>query len=322
MTIYLTPIDLLVDEVPVVGYKIRTILKRAEENIPKNYPADAFTMSAFYSQYHKENGKYVRLIESDLDVYHKPADSIGASVQKELVKINHIRRSINYEENKEQHGDHLIDLLSENPIRYVVGTVLNSKAFDFYTFKMEEQRLSPERKFYHLSFLSKPGLMKKTERGEIVINAETFAVTYIKIIEERNKNARADRHPYPGSYTCGFINGIYEMYFEEHEGRYYPLELFKSYLHELVNNNFHTVDYTVEENFHLFYNIKSYHEVKDASEKKEFNAVSNLYGMKYSYDKSFWNSFKTKEDHFPFTDISKDLSIHKALDEQYIEAGK
>jgi hypothetical protein len=37
-------------------------------------------------------------------------------------------------ENKEEHGDHLMDLLNENPFKFPVGSVLNLKGIDFYKF--------------------------------------------------------------------------------------------------------------------------------------------------------------------------------------------
>ena len=41
---------------------------------------------------------------------------------------------------------------------------------------MEAQGSPAENGFYRISFLSKPGSMQKTERGEIVIDEETLNV--------------------------------------------------------------------------------------------------------------------------------------------------
>ena len=324
LNIFLTPKEFLIDVVHATGYRIKTILKKAEDRIPINYPSEAFAMDAFYRQYHKENGKYVRLIEGDLGIYHKSIDSVSASAQKEMVRVKHLRRSINYEENKEQHGDHVIDLLNENPTRYVIGSVLNSKAFDFYTFKLEPDTTNAAegRKFYHILFMSKPGSMQKNERGEILIDEETFAVTYIKIIEEKNEDARADLRLNSGKYEWRFINGLFEATFIKQGNKYYPAELFKSYLHELVNATFQSVDYKIEENFYLFYNASSYQEIKKSFAPKSYSSTGNLYSSKYEYDKNFWDNYKVIEEHFPSSNIRKDLSAHKPLDEQYKEAGK
>lgn len=185
------------------GLSSGEIVKKAIGKIPEIFGTDTFYQAAFYRQYHEENNTYVRLIEASVTI-ENCVEKNSALKSKERVSINQLRRSDNNEKNNEEHGDHLMDLLEENPVYHSIGTVLNLKAINLYRFYLDTTRTYPDS-VYHIYYYSTDRSGERFDRGEIFINAADFAIT--KITKEEFKNVHAVRKalrsssaPYIGSF--------------------------------------------------------------------------------------------------------------------------
>ena len=126
--------------VEIRAFTAEQIIKKAIDSIYKNYYAETFTLMGFYRQAHKENDKYVRLIECYPIVKEKIYDR-NSTVQKESFHIEWIRRSNVYERNGDKHGDHLVDLFLEDPINYSYALFLNKHAYRLYDFSFDKKKL-------------------------------------------------------------------------------------------------------------------------------------------------------------------------------------
>ncbi len=81
-------------EAVVTAVSARGVLLHAIDSLKRNLFRDSLIASGLYRQYHKENGKYVRLLEADASV----AFNVKSPYQyafHELVQINKQRRSEN-----------------------------------------------------------------------------------------------------------------------------------------------------------------------------------------------------------------------------------
>ncbi|MBS1612425.1 MAG: carboxypeptidase-like regulatory domain-containing protein, partial [Bacteroidetes bacterium] len=127
--------NMIKGEVVITALGARAVMLKAIENMKKNFYYDSLISTGLYRQYHKENGKYVRLMEADVSVAFNVKSPYKYSFH-ELVRVNKQRRSDNYETNGDVHGDHLVDLLKQNAYSYNRASFLDAKKIDFYAPKM------------------------------------------------------------------------------------------------------------------------------------------------------------------------------------------
>jgi hypothetical protein len=303
-------------EIPVVhieGMSAKQIVKKAIDKIPDNFAADTFYSKIFYRQYHKENNFYVRLIEASLffkSTVEKNKNSLNG---RERVRVIQLRRSNNYEMNKEEHGDHLFDLLSENPVYHSLGTVLNRKAlnsFKFFPDTIENDSV------YHIFYFSKNSMDEKVQKGELLIDKRTFAILKFTKEERQNDNAvskydKASSVPYCWEFQNGNVIAEYEY----RDGKMFLASLNKTYTHELYDNKVHSKEYVVAENFELKVDSDFY---SQNILPGNFSAVSNLYHLRYPYDRDYWNNYLTPGFVFENSKIViRDLQRKETLEQQF-----
>ena len=133
--------DLPVTEIP--GLAAKEVVRKAIRNLKQSFPDSNLILQSFYRQYHKEDNQYVRLLEAIVITKEQPYRNYMNSIKSEKVFIKALRRSDVTEENKAQHGDHLIDLLNENLFKFPTGSVLNLKGIDYFQFHFAESN-SPD----------------------------------------------------------------------------------------------------------------------------------------------------------------------------------
>lgn len=103
--------------------------------------------------------------------------------------IEHIRRSNVYERNGDKHGDHLVDLMSENPINSTHTSCLNMTNIYNYDFKIVNSEKATEVKIY---FQNKDWQAQQNMAGFIVINKYDYAILSIEITSTKNPSYKAE----------------------------------------------------------------------------------------------------------------------------------
>lgn len=272
-------------ELPVLqvkGLTAKEVVEKAIHNLHYYFPDSNIQLESFYRQYHKENEKYVRLIEAKIITPEITYNNFSSSNHHEKVYVKNVRRSHVYEKNKEKHGDHLIDLLYDNPVKHTVGTVLNNKGLSFYNFRFTGES---DEKISVIEFNSFGTGSPKAERGKLYIDERTFLIE--KLIVESFPNPKAKQvyyskvnHP----YDWKFRNGYLEISFNKKDGYIQMAGIKKSYTHYLYDNATNSLSFLVEENFVLT-GLK----ITDAVIlEKLFLDNSNLYNKEYKYDNLNW----------------------------------
>ncbi len=301
-------------EVEIVSYNAKSVLIKAIDNMKSNFLTDSLISRGFYRQYHEENGKYVRLLEADVSVAFN-CKSIYQYSFHESLKVNKQRRSENYETNGDIHGDHLVDLLKENPYSYNKNNFLDKKKLDFYSPKfVEENNLE-----WVISVQYKETSSAKLENAKLWVEKETYAITKIEV--EKFPNPYYVKTRWANDTRWKLVNERDVIRTEKVNGKYVVSSLERTYNHHVLNKVTGNVDYVVEESFELFfYDYQTEHVGEQL--KKDYMAFSDLYTGKYKYDSKFWNAYEPAEDYPLDEDIQKDLEHAKKLEDQFVEAGK
>src|SRR5262249_4803326 len=226
--------------------------------------------------------------------------------------------SDNYEKNNEEHGDHLIDLLEENPVYHSMGTVLNMKAFFLYRFYSDTTLAYPDS-IYHIFYYSTDRSGERFDRGEIFIDTAHFAI--LKFTKEEFKNTRAPRrnlYNSSGNYRWELLFSKLIAEYKTKNGKMYPASLMKNYTHELYDIKVNTKEFLVTEYFELTFG----NEIQSKSPRETFSGFSNLYHRKYIYDASFWKGYSLPDFYFrKYEHLKSDLEKNKKFEEQFIQNG-
>jgi len=301
------------------GLTSRTIIEIAIKKIPEIFVADTFYQEGFYRQYHEENNKYVRLIEAAITIENRAEKNNASLKTNERVLINHIRRSDNKERNDDEHGDHLIDLLEENPVYHSLGTVLNIKSLDLYRFYFDTTLTYPDS-IYHIFYYSHDRTRDRYDRGEIFIDATSFAVLNFTIEEFKNDRPIRGENNLSGRYHWDFLSSRLVAEYKMKNGKMYTASLMKTYTHDLYDIKVYTKEFTVTECFEL--TLQRDIQSKPAVMQQYFSDFSNLYHRKYIYDAAFGKNYSIPGFYFQKSEVIKrDLEKNKKLEEQFLENG-
>ncbi|MBN1925768.1 MAG: carboxypeptidase-like regulatory domain-containing protein [Prolixibacteraceae bacterium] len=216
ITVKMAPAEYMIGEVTVMpDSTLRTLLKRAYEKIPENYPDFPTRSSGFYRECVKQkDAGYLYISEAILDVY-KTSYKNDESGQVKIVKsrkniapgsdtINPVRfyGGIHY--------PHYIDLVKNR------ASIL--KPSKKYKYILKGQEIFNEKEVYCISFSPKEE-SKKGITGKFYIDKETLA--YLKF--EYNSNDVSIAKNEKGNPINGivFLGNLKTINYGEIDGRYY-----------------------------------------------------------------------------------------------------
>ncbi len=289
----------------IMAFKASTILDKTFIKLQKaTYVTSA---NAYYRQYHIENDKPVRFLEADV--------TIAVDGNSEKVRVNEMRRTICYEENGLQHGDHLFELLNADAARHPLGTILNARNKNSYNVNAE----TVEGK-HVLRFEEKDKTKELVKYGTLIIEENTFHLLSYSCTELRNPNVKHEMMSgEPDQYSWDRQEGLVLINYIWEGEKIIPVSIQQDYNHKLINRTFKSVDFTVKESFNLYIYNRS---VNQAGGKMELR--SSLYGRPYIYHADFWktyahrNYFTALPDYHRFVrESSEDKEFLRAATPQY-----
>ncbi len=289
----------------------KEFLQKVIENIPNNYPQKAYSYTALYRQVHREDAKYVRLIEAYYTIYDSGYKNLLSTQLKERLKLNELRKSEDFERNGEPHGDHVTDLFLENPIHYYKNSVFNTNAFDYTTVRFEHID-SLSSKYFILRFKYQNDMEPKIQEGTLFINKGDYAVEKLIIKEYANPAYLSPRHLIPSNWK--FVSAEKQLEFKK-IGEYYYLDRFNySYSHQVFDEFMYHMKHETDEYFSLY--------VEKIGEKPEsfrqYSAFGSLYRKRYTYNKEFWNNFGLLKLYPTKPDVISDLEREIDIETQFL----
>ena len=302
-------------EAVIVAENAKGVLLKAITNLKQNLFRDSIIQTGFYRQFHKENGTFVRLMEADISVAINSKDPYMYSFH-ELVQTNQQRRSESYETNGDNHGDHLVDLLKENPFSYNKTTFLNPKNLDFFAPKFEQE----DSDGYIIKTQYKESSSAKLERARIWVQKGTYAITRIEVEKFPNPYYVKSRYAFDSRWQL--VNETDVVQLTKYQGKFVVSSLERVYNHHVLNRQTGHVDYVVEESFDLYFYKYDADKVGAKIKAGRFSDFTSLYTSNYNYSDQFWNNYAMAKEHPLPNQIEADLSHAKPLDVQFHEMGK
>lgn len=317
LRIYLSSAAETKQEAVITSYNARGVLLKAIENVRTNLYRDSIIQTGFYRQYHKENGQYVRLLEADVSIAFNVKSPYKYSFH-ELMSVNKQRRSENYERNVDamNHGDHLADLLKENPFSYNKNTFMNPKMIDFFAPKFESEDTAQ----YVIKTQYKESSSAKLEQARVWVQKETFAILRIEI--QKYPNPYYHKSRYANESIWKLVNETDVIELEKRNGKFFVSALNRTYNHHVTNPRTRSVDFVVEETFDLYFDSYETDGVGALIAKGKYSEFSDLYLTKYKYDAAFWNNYDALDEYPLDAAIKTDLEHAKPLATQFVESGK
>src|SRR6218665_736006 len=266
--IYVDQMPVAAKEVEVRGYTAKSIVKKAVEQIPQNYPDTSYIDYSFYREYQKVNGRFKNLIEAQSAIAFNLSNNNGRLVSKEAYITSALRRSNFRYDISDFSGDGYMELLQQNPVFYLTEGSLNPKAFDDYVFSFDTLVLpdayvidyvchdytSDKHGVENYTLLNFAG--ESREYGKLVIDKETFAVMSIERTAVRNKrydypknnNFLLPSHAYTGEFIAGYLLAEYYPL----NGKWYPKKLLYTYTNKYFRTQTYVKEYTITNVFEWY----------------------------------------------------------------------
>ena len=302
-------------ETVITAENARGVLLKAITNLKKNLLRDSLIQTGFYRQFHKENGKFVRLIEADVSVAMNARNPVTYAFH-ELIQTNQQRRSESYETNGDEHGDHLADLLKENPFSYNRITFLNPKNIDFFSPKFESEDTAQ----YIIKTQYKESSSAKLEQARIWVQKGTYAITRIEVNKFPNPYWVKPRYYIESRWQLENEKDVIQL--TKYMDHFVVSSMERVYNHNVLNPRTGQVDYVVEESFDLYFYQTDHDHIGDKIRAGKYTDVTSLYTSKYLYNQKFWNNYSMLNEHPLNPKIKTDLEHALPLDQQFHEAGK
>lgn len=289
--------------VNIEGYTARGIVEKAVAMIPVNYTDSSFAAFTFVRRYMKVNNKFRNLIEARMVVLYLLKTRKNNQTPEYGFCVQNIRRSpFSYVIDDFKYGRDILYFLTQDPVYNVSLSALNPNAFDYYNFSFDSTSndsvyviryscsdFSSESHGLE-NFLELGMEGEGTEKGCLVIDAETFAFKRIERISERNPN-----YHYPKNNNCllpsrkyfvEFVQGTLVSEYKERNGKWFLT----------FQGHQHTNDY-----FDMFTGKKIY-SISDVTEwhcdsvthfiptsmAGKFVSDTSLTAEEYSYNPSQW----------------------------------
>ena len=302
-------------EAVIIAENAKGVLLKAITNLKKNLLRDSLIQTGFYRQFHKENGKFVRLIEADVSVAMNAHNPVTYAFH-ELMQTNQERRSENYETNGDEHGDHLADLLKENPFSYNRTTFLNPKNIDFFAPKFESEDTGQ----YIIKTQYKEQSSAKLEQARIWVQKGTYAITRIEVDKFPNPYWVKPRYYIESRWQLENEKDVVQL--TKYMDHFVVSSLERVYNHNVLNRQTGQVEYVVEESFNLYFYKNDHDHVGEKVSAGKYTNMTSLYTSKYIYNEKFWNNYPMLNEHSLNPKIKTDLEPAQPLDKQFHESGR
>jgi hypothetical protein len=152
------------------------IVKKAIENIGKNYESEANLMTAFYRETIKKNRTYVSIGEAVVEIFKAP---YANDVRFDGARIYKGRKSSDV-----QKMDTVLFKLQGGPVSVLqldiaknTESVLTKEAMEYYTYSISGVIEIDNKPHYVIDFIQKPSVDIPLFMGSLYINMDTYGIT-------------------------------------------------------------------------------------------------------------------------------------------------
>ena len=188
--ILLKPIILQLQEVEVLGLTPEEVIRRAVAAIPSNYGKDPLILTAFIRSQKSVNNKLAEFTEAIIDDYKtgyylykqgeiakKHKDSNISSLMKGRVTSD--TNLVNAMGDVGRNVGCLGCNFTNDLVEFYHNSILDENYFRYYDLSMEEIIQPGTGKIYHIRYAQKKDVKEKLWKGDLFVDASTFAVMKI-----------------------------------------------------------------------------------------------------------------------------------------------
>jgi hypothetical protein len=172
--IFLDVNSIQLKEVMVKPIDLNNVLKRAIENIPRNYSRVPLMLIAFYRETIKQNNDYVGLSEAILNIYKASYNNyLNDQVSIYKARKNQFEKQMDTVVFKFQGGisTSLMLDIAKNPSNFITDEYL-----DYYDFSLAEITTIDGRYTYVIAFDQKDYAPYPLYKGKLYIDIDTYAI--------------------------------------------------------------------------------------------------------------------------------------------------
>lgn len=315
--VYIDKKALAIGQVEIKGLSARKVVEKAIAEIPNLYASTSYVANSFFRQIHKENGQFVRFIELQASTMFQLAVEKKKLKCTEAMAIVNMRRAYDYEKNRLPHLDHFFDLLIENPVYHLRGSVLNPSATDMYKFRFDTVATTPD--VYVINYESEDYSGEFIQSGKLTIDKATFAI--IKIAYTNAKNKFGNHVVVLSSeYISDYIGGTFSAEYMQVDGKWYLKQLLREYTSQIYFKPTMNKSSYITETFEWY--CDSVSNRVQAALIDQYYSVSNLYSGKYTYNKNAWLTETHPFVYFTRDEVYKSMSHTVPIEEQFEKAGE
>ena len=315
--VYIEKKALAIGQVEIKGLSAKKVVEKAIAEIPNLYASTSYVANSFFRQIHKENGRFVRFIEMQGSTMFKLAMEKKKLTCSEAVAIVNMRRGYDYEKNRLPHLDHFFDLLIENPVYHLRGTVLNPSATDMYKFRFDT--LATTADAYVINYASEDYSGESIQAGKLTIDKATFAIIKVEYINTKNKFGN-HAAVLSTEYVSEFIGGTFSAEYMQIDGKWYLKQLLREYTNQIYFKPTMNKSSLITETFEWYCDSVS-DRVSGTMVDKYFY-TSNLYDRRYTYDKNAWVTESHPFVYFTRDEVYSSMGFKTTMEEQFEKAGE
>lgn len=305
---------IMLDEVTVNATTLdaKEIIAKAIENIPNNYPSEAFILHGFFRDSKKENNKYASLLEAAVRIYDREYSKAPKKLKRllERVAIDEIRRSYNYIKRDDwvkqlSKENSLKELLGNNLVRYQYGALDLENNFEY---EHIDDVFYHDKRLFIITLPEFPGT-------EIYIDSETFAIVRFKFEQENmHEEVVSD------SVKRVTANTSINFEFDTYRGKLYLKYIRTSTTYHDINIHTQNVVNVADLHLELLINKVETENINRLRGNQTMNKYKNLEAQISKYNKAFWASYnvikETPLDSQLIKDLEKELSLEKQFENQ------
>jgi hypothetical protein len=196
--VLMTPASLQLSEVEIVGLTPPEVIRRAVARIPANYGSDSLILTAFIRSQKSVNNKlaeYTEAIIEDLKTGYSLYRPAGSAKKHEASNVPRLLKG------RVTSDTNLVNAMGDvgrnvgclgcnfinDLVEFYHHTILDESLFIYYDLRMEELTPPAGGKIYHIFYSQKATAKEKLWKGELYIDAGSFAV--MKITQKPSMNA-------------------------------------------------------------------------------------------------------------------------------------
>ena len=294
-----------INQVTISTLKSKSIVELAIRNILNNYPIEDHYYSGFFRTAFKENDDFVRYLEASVGVFDK-----GFHKRRGLyAKINQLRKSNDYRQNKWKEGNnYLSDCLYNDPIRFR-EEILNIDYIEYWDFNIENILQLDSSIIFNISFCPKDTSKSKYE-GTILIRKNDYAILQLNYsINYYNKTI------YPNDYyKFTHINTVIYIRYKDFEDKMIKsYQSLKQYWNVLDLNDKHHGSFALYEEFITH----DFGYGRNVGRVSHLRKSIDIYKLGLKYDKNFWNDFNIPVDNKLFKSAKDRLNTRTDIEKQF-----